>query len=189
MPIPITVVDAFTDRPFRGNPAAVVPARGPAGDERWMQSVAAEMNLSETAFLVPRADGGHDLRWFTPAVEVDLCGHATLASAHRPRAASGALPHPQRRAAPARDAGDGWIEMDFPAAARRRRRVRRQPLLAALGTTEVVRRGPEPVRPAGRAGVGRRRPRRCNPTCRPSPRSTPGRRSSPRRATATASTA
>lgn len=76
----IVQVDAFTNGPFTGNPAAVclLPA---ARDARWMQSVALEMNLSETAFVVPR-EGGFDLRWFTPAVEVDLCGHATLASAH-----------------------------------------------------------------------------------------------------------
>jgi PhzF family phenazine biosynthesis protein len=73
-------VDAFTDRAFGGNPAAVCLLDSPA-DPRWMQDVAAEMNLSETAFLVCR-DGGFDLRWFTPAVEVPLCGHATLASAH-----------------------------------------------------------------------------------------------------------
>ncbi len=77
---PITQVDAFTDRPFGGNPAAVcvLPAER---DATWMQLVAREMNLAETAFLVRRPDG-YDLRWFTPAVEVDLCGHATLASAH-----------------------------------------------------------------------------------------------------------
>jgi len=73
-------VDAFTDRPFAGNPAAVCLLQD-ARDEAWMQSVAAEMNLSETAFLLPREDG-FDLRWFTPKIEVDLCGHATLASAH-----------------------------------------------------------------------------------------------------------
>jgi PhzF family phenazine biosynthesis protein len=76
------VVDAFTDRPFAGNPAAVVPLeRWP--DARWLQDVAMEMNLAETAFLVPDGGGGggFDLRWFTPTVEVDLCGHATIASA------------------------------------------------------------------------------------------------------------
>ena len=73
-------VDSFTDRPFAGNPAGVCVMRGP-GDESWMQAVAAEMNLSETAFLYPSGDV-YPLRWFTPAVEVDLCGHATLASAH-----------------------------------------------------------------------------------------------------------
>jgi PhzF family phenazine biosynthesis protein len=73
------VVDAFTDRPFAGNPAAVVSLPD-WRDKVWLQSVAMEMNLSETAFLVPNAQG-FGLRWFTPKVEVDLCGHATLASA------------------------------------------------------------------------------------------------------------
>src|SRR6266536_448750 len=77
----IVQVDAFTSEPFRGNPAAVCVLEEER-DAAWMQSVAAEMNLSETAFLRPRSDGGFDLRWFTPAVEVDLCGHATLVSAH-----------------------------------------------------------------------------------------------------------
>jgi PhzF family phenazine biosynthesis protein len=80
MPLRLFQVDAFTDRPFAGNPAAVCLLESPAA-AAWMQKVAAEMNLSETAFLSPRADGW-DLRWFTPAVEVPLCGHATLASAH-----------------------------------------------------------------------------------------------------------
>jgi PhzF family phenazine biosynthesis protein len=75
-----TQVDAFADRPFAGNPAAVCLLRSP-GEPAWMQDVAREMNLAETAFLVRQGDG-FDLRWFTPAVEVDLCGHATLASAH-----------------------------------------------------------------------------------------------------------
>src|SRR5205814_548624 len=73
-------IDAFTDRPFRGNPAAVC-LLDRERDAEWMQHVAAEMNLAETAFLLGREDG-YSLRWFTPAVEVDLCGHATLASAH-----------------------------------------------------------------------------------------------------------
>ncbi|WP_457633684.1 PhzF family phenazine biosynthesis protein [Oceanithermus desulfurans] len=73
-------VDAFTDRPFAGNPAAVCVLASPA-DPAWMQALAAEMNLSETAFLWPEG-GAWRLRWFTPKVEVDLCGHATLASAH-----------------------------------------------------------------------------------------------------------
>jgi PhzF family phenazine biosynthesis protein len=78
--IPCFQIDAFSARPFAGNPAAVCPL------EHWlpdglMQSIAAENALSETAFFVRRADGDFDLRWFTPAVEVDLCGHATLASA------------------------------------------------------------------------------------------------------------
>jgi PhzF family phenazine biosynthesis protein len=73
-------VDAFTDKPFTGNPAGVCVLPGPK-DDTWMQNVAREMNLSETAFLQQQADGFR-LRWFTPAVEVELCGHATLASAH-----------------------------------------------------------------------------------------------------------
>ncbi len=73
-------VDAFTDTLFAGNPAAVCVLPAPC-EAQWMQHVAREMNLSETAFLCRRPDG-FDLRWFTPAIEVDLCGHATLASAH-----------------------------------------------------------------------------------------------------------
>jgi PhzF family phenazine biosynthesis protein len=80
MSVRIVQVDAFTETRFAGNPAAVCVLPGPA-EERWMQQVAREMNLSETAFLV-RQDDAWRLRWFTPAVEVDLCGHATLASAH-----------------------------------------------------------------------------------------------------------
>lgn len=80
MTIPIFQVDAFTDRPFAGNPAAVCLLPSPR-DDAWHQAVAAEMNLSETAFLT-RQDDGFRLRWFTPKVEVALCGHATLASAH-----------------------------------------------------------------------------------------------------------
>ena len=79
-PIPCLQVDAFTDRPFAGNPAAIVLLDEPR-DEGWMQSVAVEMNLSETAFVRPLEEG-YELRWFTPAFEVDLCGHATLAAAH-----------------------------------------------------------------------------------------------------------
>ncbi len=80
MSIPIYQVDAFANAPFSGNPAAVCLLSGPA-DAEWMQHVASEMNLSETAFL-SSLDDGHRLRWFTPEVEVELCGHATLASAH-----------------------------------------------------------------------------------------------------------
>jgi PhzF family phenazine biosynthesis protein len=79
MKIPLYHVDAFADRPFAGNPAAICPLEKWLPDEI-MQSIAAENNLSETAFYV-RHGGAYDLRWFTPAVEVDLCGHATLASA------------------------------------------------------------------------------------------------------------
>jgi len=79
---PIFVVDAFADGPFRGNPAAVVLLESDdTFDDGWMQAVAAEMKHSETAYLRPRG-GDFELRWFTPEVEVDLCGHATLASAH-----------------------------------------------------------------------------------------------------------
>jgi PhzF family phenazine biosynthesis protein len=80
MGVELYQVDAFTDRPFKGNPAAVCILDGER-DETWMQNVASEMNLSETAFL-HRQEDGFNLRWFTPAVEVELCGHATLASAH-----------------------------------------------------------------------------------------------------------
>ena len=111
-------IDAFTDKPFRGNPAAVcILTRH--HDDAWMQNVAREMNLSETAFLEGK-ENGYNLRWFTPAVEVDLCGHATLASAHalweggymdakeqvRFYTRSGLLTAKLK---------GGWIEMDFPA--------------------------------------------------------------------------
>ncbi len=120
----IRVIDAFAERPFTGNPAAVCLIDGERWpDEAWMQQVAAEMNLSETAFAHPLEDGGEvdwALRWFTPAVEVDLCGHATLATAHalhcdgmakrtvRFASRSGVL------LAHAED--DGAITLDFPAA-------------------------------------------------------------------------
>src|SRR4051812_16535590 len=77
----ITQIDAFTDTPFTGNPAAVCVLDSPA-DSQWMQNVALEMNLSETAFVHPMSDDLLSLRWFTPTTEVDLCGHATLAAAH-----------------------------------------------------------------------------------------------------------
>jgi len=118
MALKITQVDSFTATPFAGNPAAVclLPA---AREAAWMQAVAREMNLSETAFLVRRPDG-FDLRWFTPAIEVDLCGHATLASAHA-LWEEGKLPldqqarfHTRSGLLTADRAGD-WIEMDFPA--------------------------------------------------------------------------
>ncbi len=80
MAIPLYQIDAFTAEPYKGNPAGVCLLAGPA-DEKWMQSVAAEMNLSETAFIFPEGDG-YRLRWFTPKKEVRLCGHATLATAH-----------------------------------------------------------------------------------------------------------
>ena len=80
MPIEIFQVDAFTEQAFGGNPACVCLMKDQASDE-WMQNVAAEMNLSETAF-VWQLDDHYHIRWFTPAAEVDLCGHATLASSH-----------------------------------------------------------------------------------------------------------
>ncbi len=81
MQIPVFQVDAFASRPFSGNPAAVCPLESWLPDDV-MQAIAAENNLAETAFFVRNATNGFDLRWFTPACEVDLCGHATLASAH-----------------------------------------------------------------------------------------------------------
>jgi PhzF family phenazine biosynthesis protein len=117
MPIPIVYVDAFTSEPFGGNPAAVCVLDEPR-DAVWMQHVAREMNLAETAFL-DRTIDGFNLRWFTPTVEVDLCGHATLASAHvlwetgeigaiepiRFHTRSGILTAVRR---------EDWIELDFP---------------------------------------------------------------------------
>ena len=80
MGIVIYQVDAFSDKPFSGNPAGVCVLEEP-GDAGWMQAVAREMSLPETAFLYKHG-GGYNLGWFSPATEVDLCGHATLASAH-----------------------------------------------------------------------------------------------------------
>jgi predicted PhzF superfamily epimerase YddE/YHI9 len=112
-------VDAFADRPFTGNPAGVVPLES-WPDDTLLQNIAFENGLAETAFFAPNAAGHHDLRWFTPAAEVDLCGHATLATAHVMfehlgytanqvtfSSRSGPL-HVQRR-------GDGKLELDFPA--------------------------------------------------------------------------
>ncbi|WP_254509162.1 PhzF family phenazine biosynthesis protein [Anatilimnocola floriformis] len=111
-------VDAFTNRPFSGNPAAVCWLEK-EDDPQWMQSVAAEMNLAETAF-VRRVGGEYELRWFTPTIEVDLCGHATLASAHAMWFA-GIVPgdsaiHFQTRSGVLTCARNGdFIELDFPA--------------------------------------------------------------------------
>lgn len=108
-------IDAFTAQAFRGNPAAVCLLDAER-DEAWMQNVAAEMNLSETAFLLPQ-DDGFSLRWFTPAVEVALCGHATLASAHalyEERGLQSARFHTKSGLLTAERRGD-WIELDFPA--------------------------------------------------------------------------
>ncbi|MBN1348901.1 PhzF family phenazine biosynthesis protein [candidate division KSB1 bacterium] len=118
MAIPLFQVDAFTSKPFAGNPAAVCML-SEAHSEEWMQAVASEMNLSETAFL-RRQEDGYELRWFTPTTEVDLCGHATLASAHVLWEAgyldsrSRARFHTRSGLLTAIRRGD-WIELDFPA--------------------------------------------------------------------------
>lgn len=119
MGLTIFQVDAFADKPFAGNPAAVCVLPEPK-DAGWMQDVAREMNLSETAFLQRKAEG-YELRWFTPAVEVDLCGHATLASAHILWETGDLRTDEQARfytrsGLLTADRKDGdWIEMDFPA--------------------------------------------------------------------------
>ena len=118
MELKLYQVDAFTDRPFGGNPAAVVPL------QEWlpgvtMQAIALENNLSETAFFVPRGDGDFDLRWFTPAVEVELCGHATLGTAwvlFNRRGQSGDSITFHTRSGPLKVDRDGArLVMDFPA--------------------------------------------------------------------------
>jgi PhzF family phenazine biosynthesis protein len=117
MPIRIVTVDAFSSVPFAGNPAAVCVMQEPR-PEAWMRNVAREMNLSETAFLVPR-NGGFDLRWLTPVTEVDLCGHATVASAHvlwedgHLSADSQARFHTRSGLLTADRRGE-WIELNFP---------------------------------------------------------------------------
>lgn len=135
----IVQVDAFTDKPFGGNPAAICVLQEPR-DEQWMALVAREMNLSETAYLSPQ-DDGYSLRWFTPTVEVDLCGHATLASAHvlwaegyldagkqaRFYTRSGLLTADRRGA---------WIELDFPTRPQEPCAAP-EALAAALGVTPV----------------------------------------------------
>ncbi len=128
-------VDAFSDTPFKGNPAGVCVLDQPIAD-RWMQAMAMEMNLSETAFVIRQTDG-FGLRWFTPKTEVSLCGHATLATAHI-LWEQAMLPsdqearfHTQSGVLVARRLG-GWIEMDFPI--RRVREVETQPdINRALG--------------------------------------------------------
>lgn len=140
MKLPLFLVDAFAERPFTGNPAAVC-LLDRAHSEDWMQRVAAELNHSETAFLLPEGEGFR-LRWFTPVHEVDLCGHATLASAHV-LWETGCL-EPEEPAVfftrsgrlTAWRAEDGMIWMDFPAEAP----VPCEPppeLLLALGPVEV----------------------------------------------------
>jgi PhzF family phenazine biosynthesis protein len=121
MPCRIYTVDAFTSEPFRGNPAAVCLLDQEPDDE-WMQLAAREMNLSETAFLVPASKiGAYGLRWFTPKAEVALCGHATLAAAHVIWTRGHAPADSELRFATqsgeltARRLDGGWIELDFPA--------------------------------------------------------------------------
>jgi PhzF family phenazine biosynthesis protein len=144
MDVPTFVVDAFTDRPFAGNPAAVCLLSEPMADDL-KQKVAAEMNLSETAFVepLPSPDGvpTFRLRWFTPKAEIDLCGHATLASAAvlwRERGQVGDLVRFQSRSGELRVARDaGGLTLDFPAEA-----VEVGPvppgIVAALGIPNVV---------------------------------------------------
>jgi PhzF family phenazine biosynthesis protein len=112
-------VDAFTSQPFRGNPAGVC-FLDRERDDAWMTNVAAEMNLAETAFLLPRGDGSWSLRWFTPLVEVKLCGHATLGSAHAMWEEGLLAPNDMARfhtlsgvLTASRDGN--FIELDFPA--------------------------------------------------------------------------
>lgn len=118
MGLTITQVDAFTNEPYGGNPAAVCILSEPRSAE-WMQQIAGEMNLSETAFLQKSADG-YNLRWFTPAVEVELCGHATLAGAHVLWEAGHLQPNEQARfhtlsGLLTATRSEDWIELDFPA--------------------------------------------------------------------------
>ena len=134
-------IDSFTSHPFRGNPAAVC-LLDRERDDAWMQNVAAEMNLSDTAFLLPRGGDGFVLRWFTPSVEVSLCGHATLASAHalwaehlwppdkpiRFHTKSGLL---------TAEHDDDVIELDFPATPAERAQAP-SGLLESLGITNAV---------------------------------------------------
>ncbi|HWO96671.1 MAG TPA: PhzF family phenazine biosynthesis protein [Bacillus sp. (in: firmicutes)] len=132
----IFVVDAFTNKAFSGNPAAVC-VLADAANATWMQQVAAEMNLSETAFLHPHEDG-YSLRWFTPNTEVDLCGHATLASAHilwEAEHADSKQPikfYTKSGVLSAAKKGE-WIELDFPAEPPGEVKMYPKELVAALG--------------------------------------------------------
>jgi PhzF family phenazine biosynthesis protein len=136
---PIILVDAFTERPFSGNPASVCILEK-LREDSWMQKVAREMNLSETAFLVKRPLG-YDLRWFTPETEVDLCGHATLASAHvlwedGHLALDEAVQFSTRSGILTCRMKEGWIEMDFPAEPEKTT-VAPPELITALGVIPV----------------------------------------------------
>ncbi|MEM7142848.1 MAG: PhzF family phenazine biosynthesis protein [Actinomycetota bacterium] len=139
----VTVVDAFTATPYRGNPAAVCILDEPADDD-WMQLVAREMNLSETAFCHPD-DDLWSLRWFTPEVEVDLCGHATLATTHvltSDHGIEGTIRYTTRSGLLAAQALPDGIVLDFPADPTRKADAPTG-LLAALGLPDEtpVRRG------------------------------------------------
>jgi predicted PhzF superfamily epimerase YddE/YHI9 len=137
---PVFHVDAFTREPFQGNPAAVVLLDTPV-DDAWMQAIAAEMNLSETAFAWPTA-GGFGLRWFTPLAEVDLCGHATLATAHvlwaeRRAAEDTSLTfHTASGPLTCRAVG-GAVQLDFPIDVPERVAEPPAPLLAGLGEPAI----------------------------------------------------
>lgn len=140
----IFVVDAFTDQPFRGNPAGVCLLEGTAvaPSEGWMQHVAAEMRHSETAFVRPLDTGGFELRWFTPAVEVRLCGHATLATAHvlfteGLLAADAAAEFHTRSGVLTVRRTDGGLELDFPAVPATRMVEPPAGLAAGLGAEPV----------------------------------------------------
>src|SRR5918997_5255395 len=117
----LCVVDAFTDRPFAGNPAGVLVLDAER-DQTWMQTIASEVNLSETSFLRRQEDGVWSLRWFTPILETLLCGHATLAAAHVLLTEGHHSPDEPIRFATASGelralaTGDGAIRLDFPAA-------------------------------------------------------------------------
>jgi PhzF family phenazine biosynthesis protein len=130
-------VDSFTEKPFAGNPAGVCILQGPR-DETWMRNIAREMNLSETAFL-SRGRDGYDLRWFTPVAEVELCGHATLASAHILWETGDLAPNERARfqtksglLTAARSGG--LIELDFPAKPEKQAEPP-EGLIEALGVT------------------------------------------------------
>ncbi len=158
------VVDAFTDTAFRGNPAGVVLLDRPARPE-WMQTVAAELRHSETAFVHPLdAAGRYGLRWFTPAVEVDLCGHATLAAAHV-LGRSGETLTFETRSGPLTTtvAHDGTVTMDFPA-------VAAVPADAPAGAASAPlasrrRRCDEPARTGSSRSLDHTTSRGCNLTC------------------------
>ncbi|NDW07422.1 PhzF family phenazine biosynthesis protein [Jiella pacifica] len=135
--LPIYQVDAFTDRLFSGNPAAVVPLESWLPDETMLQ-IAAENNLSETAFFVPAGEARWELRWFTPAIEVPLCGHATLATAfvlsNVLGEAAGTLTFSTRMVGDltVSRSDDGWLVMRFPRRARNGTAAI-EPVAAALG--------------------------------------------------------